>query len=247
MKKFIIGIIVGIIIATTTSAYADSVKQFILTKVSYPLIVKGKVYDSASLPLLNFNGNTYVPLKAVGDLLGVTVNWNEKLNRVEIGHPVTVNETTKSNTVSNTYSASNNSSNNKTSIEQKATQGKLLLEKKIQNFLDGYKAKGITLIDYNKFQRFLSAKVNSGTLPTSEISDYLLNRGSKYSSDGKTVISYLTYKGKEYPYKMNVQVIHGDFGYLSSDYVDLSFLKTFIAQKIFDEYNKAIKTKTWGM
>jgi hypothetical protein len=37
------------------------------------------------LPLLNYQGNTYVPLKAVGDVLEANVKWNEHFKRVEIG------------------------------------------------------------------------------------------------------------------------------------------------------------------
>ncbi len=84
MKKLIAGIIIGSALTATTSVFADSIEQFILTKVNYPLIVKGKEYTNAELPVLNYQGNTYVPLKAVGDVLGTTVKWNDQLKRVEI-------------------------------------------------------------------------------------------------------------------------------------------------------------------
>ncbi|KIL38492.1 hypothetical protein SD70_25970 [Gordoniibacillus kamchatkensis] len=85
MKKLIIGIIIGISITATSSVFADSVKEYILTKIDYPILVKGKEYTNADLPALNYQGNTYVPLKAVGDVLGAAVTWNEQLKRVEIG------------------------------------------------------------------------------------------------------------------------------------------------------------------
>lgn len=36
-------------------------------------------------PIVAIEGSTYLPLKAIGDVLGVPVQWNEKLRRVEVG------------------------------------------------------------------------------------------------------------------------------------------------------------------
>jgi hypothetical protein len=33
------------------------------------------------------DGRTYLPLKAIGDVLGVEIKWNEELFRVEISRP----------------------------------------------------------------------------------------------------------------------------------------------------------------
>lgn len=85
MKKILFGIFIGAALTFTTTAFADSIEKFILTKVSYPIVVKGTEYKNADLPVLNYDGNTYVPLKAVGDTLGVKVDWNSDKGQVEIG------------------------------------------------------------------------------------------------------------------------------------------------------------------
>lgn len=85
MKRIFIGIIIGMLFMITTVANADSIKRFILTKVTYPLVVNGNIYSNAKLPVLNYNGNTYVPLKAIGDLIGASVKWNATKKQVEIG------------------------------------------------------------------------------------------------------------------------------------------------------------------
>ena len=84
IKHIIIGIAIGVSI-TSIPTFANTVKSYLLTKVSYPIIVNGEEYVNAELPVLNYEGSTYVPLRAVGDLLGEDVKWNGELGRVEIG------------------------------------------------------------------------------------------------------------------------------------------------------------------
>lgn len=85
MKKLVVGFILGSTLSLAGSALAEQAKQFILTKVEYPIFLKGTEYKNDALPALNYDGNTYVPLKAVGDLLGTFVQWNDRAKRVEIG------------------------------------------------------------------------------------------------------------------------------------------------------------------
>jgi hypothetical protein len=80
-----LGIIIGITLSISFSASADTVKQYILTKIGYPIIVNGQEYSDAKFPALNYNGTTYLPLKGVGDVLGTAVKWNDQLKRVEVG------------------------------------------------------------------------------------------------------------------------------------------------------------------
>jgi hypothetical protein len=85
MKKLIAGIIIGCALTASTSVFANTIKEYILTRVDYPIVVKGKEYKNSDLPALNYQGNTYVPLKALGDVLGADVKWNQELSIVEIG------------------------------------------------------------------------------------------------------------------------------------------------------------------
>ena len=85
MRKIIIGFIVGCVLSMSATAFAAPVKQFILTKITYPILVNGVEYADEQLPALNYEGNTYIPLAKIGDLLGVDYRWNAEKKRVEIG------------------------------------------------------------------------------------------------------------------------------------------------------------------
>jgi hypothetical protein len=63
---------------------AAMVKQYTLIEAAYPIEVNGSTYENSQLPILNYQSNTYIPLRAVGDLLGSNVTWNPVLKRVEI-------------------------------------------------------------------------------------------------------------------------------------------------------------------
>ncbi|MFH5185720.1 stalk domain-containing protein [Paenibacillus sp. TAB 01] len=84
MKKLITGILIGSALTMSVTAFADSIKQYILTEVSYPLVVNGKEYKDAAAPILNYEGSTYVPLAKLGDITGVNYKWNDEAKRVEI-------------------------------------------------------------------------------------------------------------------------------------------------------------------
>lgn len=83
-KGFIIGLLFGVCLMLTTSSLASSIKEFVLNKAEYPIFVNDNLYESSDLPILNYEGHTYVPLRALTELLGVQINWNEELRQVEI-------------------------------------------------------------------------------------------------------------------------------------------------------------------
>lgn len=58
--------------------------DYLLKKVTYPIYVGGEVYNDKTLPVLNYEGRTYIPLRSVGDTLGAKVKWNQAEGRVEI-------------------------------------------------------------------------------------------------------------------------------------------------------------------
>jgi hypothetical protein len=80
IKNTTIGIIIGISIAsipTFAGLISDKIvqpyKTFVLTQVTYPIVVNGQEYINDELPVLNHQGSTYVPLKIVGDMLDSNV------------------------------------------------------------------------------------------------------------------------------------------------------------------------------
>jgi hypothetical protein len=79
-----LGILIGCSLTMSVPTLAASVKQYILTEVSYPLFVNGKEYKDAYAPILNYEGSTYVPLAKLGEIAGVNYKWNDALKRVEI-------------------------------------------------------------------------------------------------------------------------------------------------------------------
>lgn len=80
MKKFISGLLAGVTLASSIAFAATYVAE----DVTFKIFVNGKEFTSA--PAVALNGSTYLPLKAVGDALGVAVKWNSDLGQVEVGN-----------------------------------------------------------------------------------------------------------------------------------------------------------------
>lgn len=84
-RGFAAGLLVGSVVMVAAPSFAAAVKQYLLVDATYPVHVNGTAYESSELPILNYEGSTYIPMRAVGDILGVPVNWNEVEQRAEIG------------------------------------------------------------------------------------------------------------------------------------------------------------------
>lgn len=85
MRKMMLGFLIGAFVMVSGTVLAQEVKQYMMTETVYPIFVEGKVYEQESLPILNYEGHTYVPLRTIGNLLSVPVVWNTDFKRVEIG------------------------------------------------------------------------------------------------------------------------------------------------------------------
>ncbi|XEC97248.1 Gmad2 immunoglobulin-like domain-containing protein [Paenibacillus tarimensis] len=83
-KGFVAGLAAGSMLMLAIPSFAATVKQYLLVKSGYPIVVNGSVYNSPDLPVLNYEGNTYIPMRAVGQILGASVMWNKELKRAEI-------------------------------------------------------------------------------------------------------------------------------------------------------------------
>lgn len=83
IKGFALGVVVGALLMVSTYAVAGQATQYVLTKANYPIFVGGKLYEG-NLPMLNFKGYTYAPLRAVSEIFGVKIFWNDALQQVEI-------------------------------------------------------------------------------------------------------------------------------------------------------------------
>lgn len=82
-RGFVIGLFAGCALMLAMPTMAATVK-YTLTEATYPIEVNGSAYADPQLPVLNYKGSTYIPLRAVGDVLGASVTWNEAKKKVEI-------------------------------------------------------------------------------------------------------------------------------------------------------------------
>ena len=85
MKGLAIGIVIGALSMLPITSLANSFAQYMLVDVKYPIVVDDTLYEG-DLPILNYEGYTYVPLRTMSELLNVNIFWNETLKRVEITH-----------------------------------------------------------------------------------------------------------------------------------------------------------------
>ena len=82
MKRFISGFIAGALIFSMLGVFAAV--TYVAKPLDYKVMVNGKEFTSDPPPL-EVDGRTYLPLRAMGDALGVPVNWNEELRQAEVG------------------------------------------------------------------------------------------------------------------------------------------------------------------
>lgn len=84
--KFVtITVIIALFLVGSTIALAATVRTFTATEATFTIVVDGSAVtlDSATPPVV-IDGRTYLPLRALGEILGVGVEWNAQLGRVEV-------------------------------------------------------------------------------------------------------------------------------------------------------------------
>lgn len=86
MKRFISGFIIGALIFGVLGAAAVS---YVAEPAGFKILVNGKEFTSDP-PALVVEGRTYLPLRAMGDALGVPVEWNAELGQAEVGNSAPV-------------------------------------------------------------------------------------------------------------------------------------------------------------
>lgn len=84
MKKVILGFITGVITALTFTVFAASTEIFTAQQATFDIYVKGEKFISENPPVV-IGGRTYLPLRDIGEALGVSVEWNGTERKVEIG------------------------------------------------------------------------------------------------------------------------------------------------------------------
>lgn len=81
MKKWFIGFLTGALLFGTLTGFAV---QYVAQPAAFKVLVNGEEFVSDP-PALEVEGRTYLPLRAMGDALGVPVTWNEELGQAEVG------------------------------------------------------------------------------------------------------------------------------------------------------------------
>lgn len=80
---FITGLILGASLFTGITVFAATYQAQAAT---FPIYINGEEWETDS-PVIVIGGSTYLPLRALGDVLSVDIKWNNDLFRVEISKP----------------------------------------------------------------------------------------------------------------------------------------------------------------
>lgn len=92
MKKELKGFICGVLSASLCAGMVAFAANYEAVTAGFKVMVNGKEFTSDP-PALVVEGRTYLPLRAIGDALGVPVNWNAELGQAEVGNTDAVMET----------------------------------------------------------------------------------------------------------------------------------------------------------
>lgn len=87
MRKYLIGLISGIVLASSISVFAEgtvtTVKNLIGLQVTgqFPVTINGAKIDEPAAVIVGADGEPrgYLPIRAVGDALGVVINFDQDL------------------------------------------------------------------------------------------------------------------------------------------------------------------------
>lgn len=82
-KQILVGIVIGAIIFGATPALTNTLRTFIAEEASFPIVVDGAKVE-LDMPVVTIEGRTYIPLRALGDVLGVKVDWNDEKGQAEV-------------------------------------------------------------------------------------------------------------------------------------------------------------------
>lgn len=84
MKKELKGFLCGVLATSLCAGAVAFAANYEAVTAGFKVLVNGKEFTSDP-PALVVEGRTYLPLRAIGDALGVPVNWNDELGQAEVG------------------------------------------------------------------------------------------------------------------------------------------------------------------
>ena len=83
MKKFLAGVLIGVISVAAVGVIASNIYN--AYDADFKVYVDGVEFESDT-PIVVAENRTYLPLRDIGEALGVPVNWDEETKTVEVGY-----------------------------------------------------------------------------------------------------------------------------------------------------------------
>lgn len=77
MKKFLLGLAIGIGVASASVVYASDTIQAYLFPADIYINGDFKNVDGPEYAVLNYNGHAYVPIRYISENMGASVNYEE--------------------------------------------------------------------------------------------------------------------------------------------------------------------------
>jgi len=83
LKDFTIGMLIGSLLFGIIPTIANTIKTFVAEEATFPILVDGQEVK-LDMPAVTIDGRTYLPLRTLGNILGVKVDWNDEKRQAEI-------------------------------------------------------------------------------------------------------------------------------------------------------------------
>jgi len=103
MKKFVLGLIVGCVLSVSVVSFAAEKMNIEVAKNSILLKVNGNEVQKENFI---YKGTTFVPLRAVGEMLNMNIVWNANTKTAEVNSKDYASETDTSATEENSLTPS---------------------------------------------------------------------------------------------------------------------------------------------
>ena len=87
MKKRMSALAILVVVLLVSFLVVNAATESIIALIAtFDIYVNGEKYQGENPPIV-IEGRTYLPLRAIGDVLGIDVEWNQGLRRVEVTRP----------------------------------------------------------------------------------------------------------------------------------------------------------------
>jgi|BioPla2DNA2_1021312.scaffolds.fasta_scaffold47837_2 hypothetical protein len=87
MKKRMSALAILVVVLLVSFLVVNAATESIIALIAtFDIYVNGEKYQGENPPIV-IEGRTYLPLRAIGEVLGIDVEWNQQLRRVEVERP----------------------------------------------------------------------------------------------------------------------------------------------------------------